>query len=73
MQGQGTHHSDWNCWRIGKYELDFLKLLSSAPVLCETDPSCTTVTEAVSHDDGCGVLFDGGDDEGWLWRHLDLL
>jgi hypothetical protein len=29
-----TYNSDWDCRSIWEYELDFLELRSSAPVLC---------------------------------------
>ena len=72
---EGTYHGDWNCRGVREHKLDFLEFCSPAPVLCQCDPACTTVTQAVSHDYGRGVLLNCGDDEGgWLrWHNRGLM
>lgn len=68
--GTRTDNGDGNAGRIGEYELDFLELLSAAPILCQHDPASSAVAQAVSHNDCRSMLLNRGDDEsGKLRRH----
>lgn len=65
-----SYNWDGDGWRIWKYEFDLLELLATTPVLCERNPSSTTITKTMGHDDSGSVLRDCGDGESWWWRHF---
>jgi hypothetical protein len=57
-----TYDGDWDGRRIWEYEFDFFELLSPPPVLCQRDPACAAVPQAMRHDDGrCMPLHSGND------------
>ena len=68
---EGTYHGDWDRRSVREHKLDFLEFCSPTPVLCQCDPARTAVAQAMSHDYGRGVLFNGGDDEGGGLRRHD--
>lgn len=53
-------------------ELDFIELLSSAPVLNSTCPAMASVTQAMHKDDGSRVAGCRREDEREFSRHLDF-